>query len=379
MTPVLAVLRELKKHDPDLKAYFVTDKAFGPQASNMMSGLPFQVHVKRIYAGKLRRYHGVSLWRHLIDVPTMFKNIRDLFLVGLGLLQSLKLIIKVKPDVVFTKGGFVCLPVGLAARLRGVPLVIHDSDAHPGLTNKILARDAVAIATGAPVENYPYPKERTRYVGIPVSTAYRPLTAKEQQKCKAALGLSDIKKPLVVVTGGGLGARTLNHVMTSIAGTLVKDISILQITGKDNYNETVEQAPEHVDYIIKPFITEGLALAFGAADVVVTRAGATTLSELAAMAKPTVLVPNPKLTGGHQLKNAAVYAKAKAAIVLNEQKLILNPLTLKKAIDLLLKDPKKRQSLAKAIHAFAKPEAAVDTAALIAHAAYKHKKSDEPK
>ncbi|HEU5187297.1 MAG TPA: UDP-N-acetylglucosamine--N-acetylmuramyl-(pentapeptide) pyrophosphoryl-undecaprenol N-acetylglucosamine transferase [Candidatus Saccharimonadales bacterium] len=378
VTPVLAVLKELKKHDPDLKVYFITDKAFGPQAATMMSGLPFTIHVKRIYAGKLRRYHGVSLWRHMTDVSTMLKNVRDVFLVGIGLLQSLKIMFKVKPDVVFTKGGFVCLPVGLAARLRGIPLVIHDSDAHPGLTNKILARDAAIIATGAPIENYPYPTERTRYVGIPVSSAFRPLTAKEQQKCKAALGLSDTKKPLVVVTGGGLGARTLNHVVVSIAGGLIKQTSILQITGKDNYQETIEQAPEHVDYIIKPFIPEGLALAFGAADIIVTRAGATTLSEIAAMGKATVLVPNPKLTGGHQLKNAAVYAKARAAVVLNEQKLILNPLLLKKAIETVLQDAKKRHALAEAMHAFAKPDAAIDMAALIAHAAYKHKKS-EPK
>lgn len=379
MTPVLAVLRELKKHDPGLKAYFVTDKPFGHQASGMMSGLPFEVPIKRIYAGKLRRYHGVSLWRHLIDVSTMLKNLRDMFLVGVGLLQSLILILKIKPDVVFTKGGFVCLPVGLAARLCRIPLVIHDSDAYPGLTNKILASYASIIATGAPIENYPYPKERTRYVGIPVSTAFRPLTTNEQQKCKAALGLSDTKKPLIVVTGGGLGARTLNHVVVSIAGGLVKQASILQITGKDNYQETIEHAPEHVDYIIKPFIPEGLALAFGAADVVVTRAGATTLSELAAMGKATVLVPNPKLTGGHQLKNAAVYAKAQAAIVLNEQKLILNPLILKKTIETLLGDTKKRHALAKAMHSFAKPEAAIDMAALIAHAAYKHKRSEQKK
>lgn len=339
-----------------------------------MAGMPFEVGVKRIFAGKLRRYHGVSFWQHVIDVKTMFLNARDVFLVALGFLQSIGLILKTKPDVVFTKGGFVCLPVGLAARICRVPLVIHDSDAHPGLTNKLLSRSATVIATGAPVENYSYPKDRTRYVGIPVSAAYRPVTAKEQQKCKAALGLSDTKKPLVVVTGGGLGARTLNRLVASVAGGLLQQTSILHITGKGNYHETVTQAPEHADYIIKPFAPEGLALAFGAADIVITRAGATTLSELAAMGKATILVPNPKLTGGHQLKNAAVYAKKQAAEVLDEEKLILNPLVLKNTIEDLLKSDKKRTDLARAMHSFAKPDAAIDMAALIAHAAYNHKK-----
>jgi UDP-N-acetylglucosamine--N-acetylmuramyl-(pentapeptide) pyrophosphoryl-undecaprenol N-acetylglucosamine transferase len=369
VTPILAVLGELKRLDPELKSYIITDHTFGPQASDIVKNSPLEIKLKRIYAGKLRRYHKVSLVRQLFDVPMFLKNVRDMFLVGVGWLQSILFLAKTKPDVVFTKGGFVCLPVGLAARLLRIPLVIHDSDAHPGLTNRLLAGSAKVIATGAPVENYPYPEGRTHYVGIPVGREFRPLTAKQQQICKAELGLHDTKKPLLVVTGGGLGSRNINHAVVTIAPQLLDKIAILHITGQANYQEVSEKAPEHIDYMIKPFLPEGLATAFGAADVVITRAGATTMIELASMGKPTIIVPHPHLTGGHQLKNAEVYEKANAAVVLQEEDIILDQRVLLKALADLFAHIDKRRALARNLHRFSKPEAALDLAALIVEAA----------
>ena len=107
----------------------------------------------------------------------------------------------------FTKGGFVCLPVGMAARVLRIPLVIHDSDAHPGLTNRILAKWASAIATGAPLKHYPYPESISRYVGIPIATEFAPFTDQQRTEAKRTLGL-DPNRPLVVVTGGRVGCQT---------------------------------------------------------------------------------------------------------------------------------------------------------------------------
>ncbi len=370
-------MRELKRHDPDLKVHFITDRPYGAQATAFMAKAPFTVRIKRIFAGKLRRYHNIPWWRQVLHIPTTFKNIRDLFLVVVGFLQSLLFLWRIKPDAVFTKGGYVCLPVGYAARVLRIPLVIHDSDMHPGLTNRLLAKYAVVIATGAPIKFYPYPKERTHYVGIPISSAFRPLTAKQQQACKAALGLPDTKRPLVVVTGGGLGSRSLNRVVVSIAGHMLEHAAILHLTGKDNYEEVLADAPDRPDYIVKSFIPEGLAIAFGAADIVVTRAGGTAMTELAGMAKAVVIVPSPYLAGGHQLKNAAMYEQTGAAIVCDEAELIMNPLRLKQTLLDLLKDTKKRHELGKMLHKFAKPDAAIDTAALIAEAAYAHAKQKQ--
>lgn len=368
VTPALAVLRELHRQDPTLTAYFMTDRKFAKQASGIMAKAPFEVRVKRIYAGKLRRYSNLKWWQQLFNVPLVFRNVGDLLLVVLGFLQSLRFLRRVNPDVVFTKGGFVCLPVGLAARTLGIPLVIHDSDAHPGLTNRLLAKYATVIGTGAPVENYSYPEGRTHYVGIPVERSFKVLTPAEQQKCKAALGLHDTKKPLLVVTGGGLGARNVNRIITTIANQLLDKVAILHITGAQSYQETLQAAPEHIDYHIKPFLP-GLSVALGAADIVITRAGATSLAELAALAKPVIIIPNVHLPNSHQVKNAEVYAKAGAAIMMDEAKIILDSRTLTRVILALTASPEKRAALGRKLHTFAKPHAALDMAALIAEAA----------
>lgn len=368
VTPALAVLHELQRHDPDLKAYFVTDRKFAQQAAGIVAKAPFDVPLKRIYAGKLRRYHKIGIVRQLFDIPTLLQNIRDVFLVAVGFIQSVFFLRKVKPDVVFTKGGFVCLPVGLAARVLNIPLVIHDSDAHPGLTNRILAKYAKVIGTGAPVDLYPFPKGRTHYVGIPVDSAFRPLTPAEQQQCKAELGLHDTKKPLLVVTGGGLGARNINRAVVTIAPQLLDKVAILHITGTKTYQETLSAAPEHIDYVIKPFLP-GLATALGAADIVISRAGATSMAELAALAKPVIIIPNQHLAGGHQLKNAEVYQKSGAAVVLDEEKLTLDQRKLTRIVLALVASQEKRTALGKKLHAFSKPDAALDMAALIAEAA----------
>lgn len=366
---MLAVLHILEKHDRDLQVCFVTDTKFGAQAESILGGSGLHVDVRQIRAGKFRRYHRVSFWRQLVDVPTLLRNIGDMFVTLVGFCQSLWLLGRVKPDVVFTKGGFVCVPLGMAARVWGIPLVIHDSDAHPGLANRILSKWAVAIATGSPVENYPYPRDKTHYVGIPVDQAFAPVSEKKQLELKADLGLHDLKKPLVVVTGGGLGARTINRAVASIALQLVERAAIYHITGQATYEDVVTNAPEHIDYQVVPFVSTGMAPVLGAADIVVSRVGATTMQELAALAKPVVMVPNPYLTGGHQLKNAQVYEDAHAALTVDEKDLEKNPLLLRRAILTLIDHPDQRKALGKALAKFARPNAAVEMAGLIVAAA----------
>ena len=326
------------------------------------------VRVSTIVAGKIRRYHGVSLWKQLLDLPTTFLNLRDIFLVAVGVIQSIYILLSWRPDVIFTKGGFVCLPMGIAAKIVAIPLVIHDSDAHPGLTNRILARWATFIATGAPLKNYPYPIKKSSYVGIPVDQSFHPYTLNEQTVAKSYLGLVDITKPLVVVTGGGLGAKRINDAMTQIGSQLIEEgVCVYHVTGQGQYEAVMRDAPQSVDYMVVSFVSERMHDVLGAADVVVTRAGATTLLELAALAKPIIIVPNPMLTGGHQTKNAAVYAEANAAVVVEEASL-LNSQTLYKAISKLLSSPDDAKSYGERLHAFTKPDAALDVAGLIVKA-----------
>lgn len=282
----------------------------------------------------------------------------------MGTIQSVIKLFLWRPDVVFTKGGYVCLPIGLAAKLLGIPLVIHDSDAHPGLTNRILATWASAIATGAKLDYYPYPKTKARYIGTPVRDDFKPLTSEEQALAKQALGFAS-KRNLVVITGGGLGAKRLNDAVIYRLKELLEATNVLLLSGTSHYDELKALTPQDDPrFQLLPF-TENMSEVLGAADVVVARAGATTLLELAALAKPTILVPNAFLTGGHQLKNAEAYAVEGAAEILNDDELYRQPELLVKEVVALLADEVRRRKLGKKIHMFAKPQAARDLAVMI--------------
>lgn len=320
--------------------------------------------MQRIVAGKLRRYNHLTLWQQLTWPSLVLKNIRDSFLVVAGIVQSFFKLIIWRPDVIFTKGGFVCLPVGLAAHLLRIPLVIHDSDAHPGLTNRVLSRWATTIATGAPLEYYHYDTSRSHYVGIPVDSAFRPLNDIEQRDAKIKWGI-DPNRPLLVVTGGGLGAQRVNDLIVKTLARLEKTISVVLVSGARQYDELKEEVPHnHEQFQLHPFVT-GMSSLLGAADIVVSRAGATTLLELAALEKPTILIPNAKLTGGHQLKNAAVYAEKNAVVVLNEESVEQQPQLLVDTVNDLLDNAKTTAAMAARFHEFSRPDAAKDMAQLI--------------
>lgn len=327
------------------------------------------IPVTTIHAGKLRRYHTLPLWRQLLRPSILLPNIRDIFLVGIGFIESVFRLILWRPDVVFTKGGFVCLPVGMAARLLRIPLVIHDSDAHPGLTNRLLARGATAIATGAPLHHYPYPQEKTRYVGIPIADDFHPFTSDQRMAMKAELGFNGAK-PLLVVTGGGLGAKRLNDAVMNSLEALLPLTSVLLVSGTGHYDELRARIPEDgADFQLKAFVSKGMARVLGAADIVIARAGATTIMELAALAKPTILVPNAYLTGGHQLKNAAAFAENGAVLILHEDAIEADPTLLAQTVKNLLVDKAKLEEMQQAFFAYAKPEAAKDVADLLVMAA----------
>jgi len=358
------VLKEIRKVHPEAELRFWCDRGFYKQASATVARFDETIPVQRIIAGKLRRYNHLSFFQQMTVPGLVVKNIRDIFLVGVGTLQSFFKLIFWRPDVVFTKGGFVCLPVGLAAHWLRIPLVIHDSDAHPGLTNRILARWANQIATGAPLEYYPYPKSRTHYIGIPVASELAPVDDQAIHAAKEKWGVPT-DKPLVVVTGGGLGATRINDTIVALRAKLQGLTSVILVAGAGQYDELKAKLPENnADFQLYAFVTEMPSL-LTAADVVVARAGATTILELAALEKPTILIPNVKLTGGHQVKNAKVYSDAQAVTIVNEDEMLAQPDLLLAAITTLLSDKKAARDMAARFHAFARPNAARDMAALI--------------
>lgn len=369
VTPVLAVINELSRLDPQLEVLFVCDKAFESQSRGLMQHANISVDVKTITAGKFRRYHGESHLDRLLDVQTISRNLVDIFKVMVGFFQSMYTIIRFRPTVVFAKGGYVCLPMGMAAKVCRVPLVIHDSDARPGLTNKVLSRWATSIGTGSPLANYPYNPAISHYVGVPIDANFHPFSDDEQKAAKLAVGVIDNAKPLLVVTGGGLGATSINSAVVAIADQLIADgFEIYHVTGKKHFDVVSAKAPHHAAYHAVPFVFKEMDVVLGAADVVISRASATFIQELAALQKPVILIPAKQL--GDQIKNAKVYGEADAAIVLNDDD-IHTPDVLLKTIRALRGDAEAANAMAKRLHRFAKPDAALDVAGLIVKAAPK--------
>ena len=327
------------------------------------------VKVSTIFAGKLRRYHGVSFLEKLLDIPTILHNTFDMFLVLLGFFQSFFKLLLWRPQVIFLKGGFVCLPVGYAARLLRIPIVIHDSDTHPGLTSRLIAPFADSIATGAPLKYYNYPEHKTVYTGIPISSEFSHINNEDKARLKKELGLP-IEKPVVLVTGGGLGAKRINDAMVAVGSKLAENATIIHLSGTKQFGELEQQVPQSTNYKLFAFIgSSDIASYLKASDVVVARSGASFMAELAAVGASAILVPNGQLVGGHQLKNAQMYADEDAAIIVDENKLSNQPQILADQILALLDNNTERQRLAKNLYNFAKPDAANTVAKLIEKAA----------
>jgi UDP-N-acetylglucosamine--N-acetylmuramyl-(pentapeptide) pyrophosphoryl-undecaprenol N-acetylglucosamine transferase len=372
VTPAVAVIRELKQRHPHAEIKIWCDRKYAPQTRRLVHNFDSTIPVQTVLSGKLRRYHHLSKWRHFISPSVVFLNSRDVFLVIGGFIQSIAKFIAWRPDVVFAKGGFVSVPSGIAARIFKIPLVIHDSDSHPGLANRILARHATFIATGTPLDNYPYDRKRAYYTGIPISKAFRPYTDEERRKMKDAIGFEP-DCPLVVVTGGGLGARSINNAVASQLTQLLGSASVLLLSGTTYYDELRAFLPQDDEHFqLRPFVdSKEMAQALGAADIVVSRAGATTILELSALAKPTILIPAAQLAAGHQIKNAAEYAKKGAVGVITDRELAANPQVLADMIDSLLANPTKRDRMATKFHATSKYDAAQAVAELVEKAAKK--------
>jgi len=331
----------------------------------MVHGFDKNIQVSKIVSGKLRRYHNISTIKQLLTPSILFLNIRDIFLTLFGIFQSFVKLIIWRPDVVFAKGGYVCLPVGFAAHVLRIPIVIHDSDAHPGLTNRILGIWAKMIATGAPLEYYSYSAKKSVYTGIPISEEFHEYSAKEKSDAKSRWGVRT-DKPLIVITGGGLGAQRINDTVAVALEDLLGLGSVILISGSKQYDELRSLTPPNNNkFQMHSFISKDMASLLGAADVVITRAGATTIFELAAMAKPTILIPNGQLTGGHQVKNANVYSKNGAVRVVDENEMVEDPQVLVRSVKDVLGNPEISRQMAIRFSEFSRPDAAKDVADMV--------------
>lgn len=265
----------------------------------------FKIPFVGIPAGKLRRY-------------IAFRNFADIFAVAAGILRSLSIIRALRPRLLFSKGGYASVPPVIAAWLRGVPVVTHESDADPGLATRINARFARTILVPYPATVRQFPvklQSRVEVTGNPIRREI--LTGREE----IGLGVAGFnpadRRPVVMFLGGSLGARQINRLVASLLGALKPGWRVIHQTGdllrKGGRSDDLELPPPDQNYFRGAFFQDELPHLLTCADVVVCRSGAGTLWEVAALAKPMLLVPLGAGSRGDQDRNAQVFEQAGAA------------------------------------------------------------------
>lgn len=360
--PLLAVADELKLAEPDCVVVSIGDR--GSAFAHLTESHPSIDYTKAVFAGKFRRYHGESWLRRITDFRTILLNVRDVFYVIFGVLQSVVLIGRLRPNLVFLKGGFVGVPVGLAAALWRVPIVTHDSDTIPGLANRIIGRWARIHATGMPAEFYSYDKAKVRHVGVLVSRDYVPVTDHVLAHSRQQIGVPE-QGSVLLITGGSLGSQRINTACGQIVPELLTaypDLTVIHQVGRGNahtYGDFTHDRLQ-VHEFLNPFHHYSAA-----ADVIVTRAGANNIAEFGIQHKACVVIPSPFLAGGHQLKNGEYLQAQQAAIVVDEAVMLHDLTVLKAAIADLLDDQHRRQELGDALGRLATPDAAEKLAGLL--------------
>jgi UDP-N-acetylglucosamine--N-acetylmuramyl-(pentapeptide) pyrophosphoryl-undecaprenol N-acetylglucosamine transferase len=321
-TPVLAVAQALRRRDPSVEFLYVGTRE-GPEAALAAAQ---QIPFVGVQAGKLRRYWDL-------------RNLTDPLRLAAGLAESYRLVHDFRPRVAFGAGGFGAVPPMIAARLGGARTLIHQQDVEPGLANRLLVpfADRVTVSLASSLAHFP--RQRTAVTGNPVR--HEILAAEPRIACDR-LGL-DPDVPLLVVTGGGTGALALNRVAAAAARRLVERTQIVHLMGR---GRGVPAQTTSKRYRSIEFLVDEMPHLLAAATVVVSRAGMGTLTELAALARPALVVPLP---GSHQWANAQAFARLGAIEVADQQ--VLTPERLSDRVTSLLGDEPRRRQLAGALAA----------------------------
>ena len=267
-----------------------------------------------VSAGKLRRYFS-------------FKNLSDPFRILSGYAQAKKVLRRLKPDVLFSKGGYVSVPVVFAAHSLHIPVVIHESDYTPGLANKLCLPKAEKICFSFEAAAAGIPAEKAVVTGAPVRAS---LLSGSRAAGLSALGFSGNKKVLLVM-GGSLGAQSVNEALDAIFPWLTERYDVCHIRGKGKLNPALEGNPAYRQF---EYVSDGLAHLFAAADLMVSRAGSNAIFELLALHLPSLLIPLPlEASRGDQILNARYFEKMCFADVLMQND--ITPVSLEQALSAL--------------------------------------------
>lgn len=269
-----------------------------------------------ISTGKLRRYLSA-------------KNLSDVFRVFKGIKEAKRLLKKLSPDVVFSKGGFVSVPVVMAAHKLNIPVIIHESDSTPGLANRISFRYVSKICVSFPETLNLIPSDKAVLTGTPIREQ---LTRGNRDKGLSFCGLSG-DRPVLTVMGGSLGAAYVNEVIRHSLDDILRTHDVIHMCGKGNLDESLNGKKGYSQF---EYIGADLPDVFAATDIIVSRAGANAIFEILALKKPNILIPLPSgASRGDQIINAESFEKSGYSMVLPQEE--LNTESLITAIDSLTK------------------------------------------
>lgn len=331
--PAIAIANELKLQFPDAEFLFV-----GAQDKMEMQKVP--------QAG----YEIKGLWIAGLQRKLTLQNLMFPLKLATSLLESRRIIRQFKPNVVIGTGGFASGPLLQAAGQAGIPTVIQEQNSFPGITNKLLSKRANAICVAYENLERFFPKEKIVLTGNPVRQDLIDIESKKEEAI-AFYGLDPNKKTLLVL-GGSLGARRVNQLIEKeLQSMLSQDVQIIWQCGKlyfEDYKKYNQQHVRVVDFI------ERMDFVYAAADVIISRAGASSVSELCIVGKPVIFIPSPNVAEDHQTKNAQAIVDAKGAILLKESDLDSQ---FSIVFEALMKDDGKQKQLSANIKKLAMPNA----------------------
>ena len=263
---------------------------------------PFGIPYHGISSGKLRRYFSLQ-------------NFTDPFRVIKGFGEARKLIKSLKPDVIFSKGGFVSVPVVLAGKRCKVPVIIHESDMTPGLANKLAIPSAVKVCCNFPETLDALPEGKAVLTGAPIR---QELLTGDKDAARKMCGFTD-EKPVILVIGGSLGSVAVNDAVRSILPELLQSFQVVHLCGKGKIDESLKDLEGYAQF---EYIKDELKDLFALTDLVISRAGANAICELLALHKPNLLIPlSANASRGDQILNARSFERQGYSVVLEEEEL----------------------------------------------------------
>ncbi len=296
VTPNIALLPGLKELGYDI--HYIG--SYNGIEKELIEQLDIPYH--GISSGKLRRYFSVQ-------------NFTDPFRVLKGFGEAKKLIKSLQPNIIFSKGGFVSVPVVVAGKQCGVPTIIHESDMTPGLANKLALPSATKVCCNFPETLQHLPKDKAVLTGSPIR---KELLSGDRDAALRFCGLTS-DKPVILIIGGSLGSVVVNNAIRSILPELLKEFQVIHLCGKGKVDDSLKELKGYVQF---EYIKHELKDLFALADIVISRAGANAICELLALHKPNLLVPlSANASRGDQILNARSFARQGYSMVLEEEQL----------------------------------------------------------